>query len=145
MEEKKKKEEELQNQIYNAEKKLREKERELENELENERREIEKVNSNNQYRHIHFEWKDGFLHSYCPKDNNITRTRFFLYCWKLGCTAKVKIDMNSRTCEDYGDHISHMSIDARKLANDYPALLDKNWEHLQYDIKGNEKILIWKS
>ena len=126
------------------EKKLEdEREKEMESELEKERQEIQKINDNNQYRHRHFEWKDGFLHSYVPKDN-ITRSRCFLYCWKLDCKAKVRIDMNLKTCEEFGEHIPHKSIDATKFAEEFPGLLDKDWEHIQYDIKGNERIVMWK-
>ena len=120
-----------------------EREKEMEYELEKERKEIQKLNDNNQYRHRHFEWKDGFLHSYVPKDN-ITRSRCFLYCWKMDCKAKVRIDMNLKTCEEFGEHIPHKSIDPQKFAEEFPGLLDKDWEHIQYDIKGNERIVMWK-
>ena len=92
---------------------------------------------------LNFYIKDGFLYSYVPREN-IDKSRFYLYCWKTGCKAKVKIDMNSKSCEVYGEHISHRSIAVDKFANEYPGLLDKDWEHIQYDIKGKDRILVWK-
>ena len=52
--------------------------------------------------------------------------------------------MNLKTCEEFGEHIPHKSIDPQKFAEEFPGLLDKDWEHIQYDIKGNERIVMWK-
>ena len=115
----------------------------MEKELEKERKEKEKLEDNNQYRHRHFQWKDGFLHSYCPK-NNIKRTRCYLYCWKLGCKAKVRVDMNLKKVQEYGEHMPHRSIVVDRFKDEYPGLADTDLKNIQYDIKGKERVLMWK-
>ena len=52
--------------------------------------------------------------------------------------------MNLKSCEEYGEHISHKSFDLEKSAAEYPGLLEKDWTHIQYDIKGDKKIPVWK-
>ena len=117
---------------------------ELDKKIEMDEREALKlIRQNNIYRNRHFHWKDNFLYAYVPKDF-ITRPRCFLYCWKTGCRAKVRIDMDYKTCEEIGEHIPHNSFDPEKTIRDYPGLKDKDWQHIQYDIKGDKRFIAWK-
>ena len=115
----------------------------VEEEFDKDRNSIEIFKANNVYRNRHFDWKDGFLYAYVPKDY-ITRSRCFLYCWKTGCKAKIRVDMDMKTCESVGQHIPHKSFEAEKAVGDYPCLLDKDWTHIQYDIQGNKRFVAWK-
>ena len=115
----------------------------FEAEFQKEFEEIQRLKNTNQYRNRHFHWKDNFLYAYTPKDY-ISRNKCFLYCWKTGCKAKIRIDMVEKTCEEFGEHIPHKSFDTEKPSKEYPGLLDKDWTHIQYDIIGDKRILVWK-
>ena len=101
------------------------------------------LHDNIQYRSRHFQWKDGILHSYVPKIN-FQSTRFYLYCWKMGCKGKVRIDMINQTAKEYGEHTNHRGVILENFKDEYPDLAAKDWEHIQYDVKNGEKILMWK-
>ena len=97
-----------------------------------------------QYRSRHFEWKDGILHSYLPKICNLRSSRFYLYCWKLGCKGKIRIDMINKTAKDCVEHNNHRGIILENFITEYPELADKDWTNIQYDVKNKEKIFMWK-
>ena len=101
------------------------------------------LHDNVQYRSRHFQWKNGILHSYVPKIN-LKATRFYLYCWKMGCKGKVRVDMNNKTAKEYGEHMDHRGVILDNFKDEYPELAAKDWEHIQYDVKNGEKILMWK-
>jgi len=101
------------------------------------------LHDNVQYRSRHFQWKNGILHSYVPKIN-LKATRFYLYCWKMGCKGKVRVDMNNKTAKEYGEHMEHRGVILDNFKDEYPELAAKDWEHIQYDVKNGEKILMWK-
>ena len=97
-----------------------------------------------QYRSRHFQWKDGILHSYLPKIN-LKSMRCYLYCWKMGCRAKVRIDMINKTGIMYGTHTDHRGVILENFKDEYPELDTEGWEHIQYDVKNGKKILMWKN
>ncbi len=141
-----KKERELEVQIRKQREKLHtiEFDKKFSTEFQKEFEEIQRLKATNQYRNRHFHWKDGELFAYVPKDY-ISRSRCFLYCWKTGCKAKVRIDMIEKTCVEFGEHDPHNSFDWKRPSKDYPELLDKDWTHIQYDIIGDKRFPVWKT
>jgi len=96
-----------------------------------------------QYHSRHFHWKHGKLYSYAPK-NKMKAPKFFLYCGKNGCDAKVQIDMIKKKAIFIGSHNEHEGINIEKYAFEYPGLDTKDWKHIQYDCLNGKKILMWK-
>ena len=52
--------------------------------------------------------------------------------------------MNLKTVQEYGEHLSHRSIVIEKFKDEYPGLMDDDWKNIQYDIKGKDRVLMWK-
>lgn len=97
-----------------------------------------------QYRGRHFEMKNGILHSYLPKICNLSSTKFYLYCWKLGCKGKIRIDMVNKKAKDIIEHNNHRGVIIENFIDEYPEISEKNWTNIQYDVKNNKKICMWK-
>ena len=104
---------------------------------------INSFQDNIQYRSRHFLWKNGKLHSFTSK-MNLKARQFFLYCWKMGCRAKIRIDMDKKTAKEYGQHCEHRGIVLDQFSKEYPGLADDDWKNIQYDVKNGERILAWK-
>ena len=96
-----------------------------------------------QYRSKHFYNLNGSIYCYVPKGNKKT-SQCFLYCYKHKCKAKFYLDMEMKKGKLYGRHY-HEGVDIEKYEKDFPEIKEKNWEHLQYDIKDKKNIFIWKS
>ena len=75
---------------------------------------------------------------------NLKARQFFLYCWKMGCRAKIRIDMDKKTAKEYGQHCEHRGIVLDQFSKEYPGLADDDWKNIQYDVKNGERILAWK-
>ena len=102
------------------------------------------LNDDVQYRFKHFHMKDGVLYYYRPKQNNVTLSIFNLYCWKTKCPGKIRVDMFEETAYEISEHDEHRRIYPKEFKNEFPELMEKGWEHIQYDILNGEKILMWK-
>ena len=102
------------------------------------------LHDDQQYRFKHFHMKDGVLNCYWPKRNNVKSLIFNLYCWKFKCPGKMRVNMIEETAYECALHRPHSGLDIQYYIEEFPDLIDKGWEHIQYDIMNGEKILMWK-
>ena len=99
---------------------------------------------NTNYRSNHFYNVGGQIYCYVPK-HYIRAQICFLYCSKETCKAKLYLDMKRKKGRIYGRH-SHGGIDLTQYEEEFPEIKDEDdWEHIQYDVKDNKKIFVWKT
>ena len=102
------------------------------------------IHDDQQYRYKHFHMKDGVLNCYWPKRNNVKSLIFNLYCWKFKCPGKIRVNMIEETAFECALHRPHAGLDIQYYIEEFPELIEKGWEHIQYDMMNGEKILMWK-
>ena len=98
---------------------------------------------NTNYRSNHFYFYNGQIYCYTPR-HFIKSPICYLYCEKKECKSWLYLDMDRKKGGTHGKH-NHVGIDVEKYEKEFPEIKEENWIHMQYDIKDNKNILIWKN
>lgn len=101
------------------------------------------MEKNVNYRSNHFYKPDELIYCYTPR-HFIRSPICYLYCEQKGCKSWMYLDMDKEKGRTHGKH-NHDGIDIEQYIEEFPEIKQDDWIHMQYDIKDNKKIFIWKN
>ena len=101
------------------------------------------MEKNTNYRSNHFYRYNGRIYCYTPR-HFIRSPICYLYCEKKECKSWLYLDMDRNKGGTHGKH-NHEGIDVEKYAEEFPEIVEDDWIHMQFDVRDDKKIFVWKN